>query len=83
LELNDPTSAILVRPEVNIVLFGKSKKDLDSRINVLFFGGSMQERTYTHQSGETTQCEKGHEEYQKKRKDKALHTCHILTCIGH
>jgi hypothetical protein len=29
LELNDSASAILVRPEVNTVLFGKLEKDLD------------------------------------------------------
>jgi hypothetical protein len=42
LEPNDSASAILVRPKFNVVLFGKSKKDSDSRINALFFGDNIQ-----------------------------------------
>jgi hypothetical protein len=42
LELNNSASAALVRPGVNIILFGKLKKDLDSHINALFFGDSIQ-----------------------------------------
>jgi hypothetical protein len=45
LESNDSASAILIRPEVNIVLSGKLEKDLDSRINALVFSDSIQKGT--------------------------------------
>jgi hypothetical protein len=54
LELNNPAGAIVVRPEVNIILSGKLKKDLDSRINPLFFDDSIQERTYTQNGRNNT-----------------------------
>jgi hypothetical protein len=54
MELNYPASAIIVRPEVNIILFGKLKKDLDSRIHALFFGDSIKERTYTQYGRSST-----------------------------
>jgi hypothetical protein len=54
LELNNPASAILVHPEVNIILFGKLKKDLDSRIHALFFDDSIKERTYTQYGRSST-----------------------------
>jgi hypothetical protein len=48
LELNDSASAILVRPEVNIVMSGKLEKDLDSRINALVFNDNIQKGTKIH-----------------------------------
>jgi hypothetical protein len=41
-------------PIVNIILFGKLKKYLDSQINPLFFGDSIKERTYTQHGRSNT-----------------------------
>jgi hypothetical protein len=47
MEPDNSMSAIFTSPEVNIVLFGKVGKNLDSRVHPLFFGDCVKERTYT------------------------------------
>jgi hypothetical protein len=73
LELNDTTGAIFICPEVTIILLGKSKRDFDSQIYPLLFGGSIQKRTYKKHKEETTQREKGYEEYKRSGKIKVAY----------
>jgi hypothetical protein len=43
---NGSEVASLVCPEVNIIIFGKTKKSLNPQIHPQFFGSGIQERTY-------------------------------------
>jgi hypothetical protein len=65
LELNNTMGAIFICPEVTIILFGKSKKDFDSRILPLLFGGSIQKQPKNNTRKKITQREKGYQEYKK------------------
>jgi hypothetical protein len=46
LKLHNTASAIFIYPKITVIRLGKSKKDFNSRIYSLFFGGSIQKRTY-------------------------------------
>jgi hypothetical protein len=46
LKSHNSASAVSISLKVNVVLLGKSKKNLNSRINTLFLGSNVQEGTY-------------------------------------
>jgi hypothetical protein len=53
LKLNNTASAILIRPKINVISLGKTKKGFNSRVHSLLFGGSIQERAYEKQKEKT------------------------------
>jgi hypothetical protein len=46
LKLHNTASAVFICPEIAVIRLGNSKKGFNSRIYSLFFGGSIQKRTY-------------------------------------
>jgi hypothetical protein len=46
LKLHSTASAVFICPKIDVIRLGKSKKGFNSRIYSLFFGGSIQKRTY-------------------------------------
>jgi hypothetical protein len=49
LKLDNTATASLVRPKINVIGSGKTKKALNPQIHPLFLSGSIQKRTYERQ----------------------------------